>query len=431
MCIVEKGHCKKRHCQHIHSHPKYAEGQPAMPRLKMLRGPKIGTIYELNDAVISIGRGVKNTIIIQDTEVSRAHCRLVGVLDDYEIHDLNSTNGTFVNGQRIDEGGWLLTGRCIVEIGDSITLEYLPTEVATGTSPPLEPMVTEDRTYFLVIEQKSLDEPEIYILDRPTLTIGRDVDNEISLREPEVSRHHMRLVLTDEGYTVEDLNTVNGTAINDIPIEHQSNLHAGDLITIGTSVKIWYTDDPNRVLNKRTTALPHEPTDVSMQTAPLRLRSRANADDDTVPEKTDANIELGHGLSVGDLEQSLFLLYARDDWSVIGRHLYAFLEDNNVSTFSEQYLSPDTDNWNEAMEQALAEAPCMLAVISEKSVTTPHIIRYIRHFLAREKAVLLMRYGKVSRVPMILKNMPAIRFNPKNPDKTFRMILAELRRIGL
>jgi hypothetical protein len=32
---------------------------------------------------------------------------------------------------------------------------------------------------------------------------------------------------------------------------------------------------------------------------------------------------------------------------------------------------------------------------------------------------------------MVIRNMPAIRFDPKNPEKTYRMILAELRRIGL
>ena len=74
-----------------------------MPRLKMLRGPMPGDEFELDEALMTIGRGRKNQIIIQDNEVSRTHCRLVRVLDDYEIHDLGSTNGTFVNGERLHE----------------------------------------------------------------------------------------------------------------------------------------------------------------------------------------------------------------------------------------------------------------------------------------------------------------------------------------
>ena len=96
-----------------------------MSRLKMLRGPEPGREIPLDEDVMLIGRGRKNDIIIQDNEVSRTHCRLVRVLDDYEIHDMNSTNGTFVNGQKIRQGGWLLSAHSIVELGDSITLEYL------------------------------------------------------------------------------------------------------------------------------------------------------------------------------------------------------------------------------------------------------------------------------------------------------------------
>ena len=96
---------------------------------------------------MTIGRGRKNDIIIQDNEVSRVHCRLIRVLDDYEIHDLGSTNGTFVNGKKIDEGGWLLSGRSIIELGDSITLEYHPTDIRTGTAPPMPAAMAGKNVY--------------------------------------------------------------------------------------------------------------------------------------------------------------------------------------------------------------------------------------------------------------------------------------------
>lgn len=403
-----------------------------MPQLKMLRGPDPSEIFELDKPVITIGRGRKNDIIIQDNEVSRTHCRLVRVLDDYEIHDLESTNGTFVNGQKIDEGGWLLSGRCIVEMGDSITLEYLPTDVSTGTSPPMPPVRSgaNEKVYYLIIEQESMDQPEIYVLDRMTITIGRDVDNDITLEEPEVSRHHMRLILNAEGYAIEDLNTMNGTMVNRDVVTQQHALTANDLISIGTSVHMWYTDDPDSLM---TTLAETKTATLDDQVEMGKGAADSEADKEQIDDmldSTDVKIQTGHGLEAGDLEKSLFLVYARDEWTVIGSHIYSYLDDNKVKIFTEQYLTPNTEDWDAAIEQALAESPCLLAIISEKSVEVPHVIRSIRHFLAREKTVLLLRYGKIDKLPLIIRNMPAIPFNPRTPNKTFRMILAELRRVG-
>ena len=89
----------------------------------MRRGPDPGIIHAVEGDEVTIGRGTKNNIVIDDNEVSRDHLRLVKVMGGYELHDLNSSNGTYVNGQLV-EGVWLLRSRCIIELGDSITLEY-------------------------------------------------------------------------------------------------------------------------------------------------------------------------------------------------------------------------------------------------------------------------------------------------------------------
>ena len=48
-----------------------------------------------------IGRGPDNDIVIDDDEMSSHHARIALVEGDFWMEDLHSTNGTFVNGQRI------------------------------------------------------------------------------------------------------------------------------------------------------------------------------------------------------------------------------------------------------------------------------------------------------------------------------------------
>jgi hypothetical protein len=59
--------------------------------------------YPLRQAVINIGRRRDNHLVIDDPRVSRTHAQLRAVRGQYHLFDLNSTGGTFVNGQRITQ----------------------------------------------------------------------------------------------------------------------------------------------------------------------------------------------------------------------------------------------------------------------------------------------------------------------------------------
>jgi transcriptional regulator with GAF, ATPase, and Fis domain len=72
------------------------------PRLVALSGPLGGTVRALTDGSLSLGRDTANQIMIGDRAVSRLHCTITHVSPDvYEISDLESHNGTFVNGIQI------------------------------------------------------------------------------------------------------------------------------------------------------------------------------------------------------------------------------------------------------------------------------------------------------------------------------------------
>jgi pSer/pThr/pTyr-binding forkhead associated (FHA) protein len=58
----------------------------------------------LNKPVVSIGRSHDNTVVIDDPRISRHHVEVRVINDRFVVFDLHSTGGTFVNGQRVNEG---------------------------------------------------------------------------------------------------------------------------------------------------------------------------------------------------------------------------------------------------------------------------------------------------------------------------------------
>jgi diguanylate cyclase (GGDEF)-like protein len=65
-------------------------------------GPGIGSLFNLADAMVTtLGRGDECEIRVGDLTVSRRHTRIQLDADSFWVHDLNSTNGTLVNGVRV------------------------------------------------------------------------------------------------------------------------------------------------------------------------------------------------------------------------------------------------------------------------------------------------------------------------------------------
>ena len=77
-------------------------------------GPGSGTSFELVQAAI-LGRLDSNDIPVKDTKASREHAKIYKQGERYAIVDLNSSNGTFVNGAKITKQ--LLDTGDVIEIG--------------------------------------------------------------------------------------------------------------------------------------------------------------------------------------------------------------------------------------------------------------------------------------------------------------------------
>ncbi len=90
------------------------------PRLIIVAGPRHGTIFDLSDTEISIGREASNQVCLVDPSVSRRHSTIHRDGERFKIVDLGSFNGTFVNGVPISESS--LEHGDQVAIGDVLLL---------------------------------------------------------------------------------------------------------------------------------------------------------------------------------------------------------------------------------------------------------------------------------------------------------------------
>lgn len=89
----------------------------------MRSGPTPGVTFPLDGDSLTIGRDSTNAVAINDAEISRKHARLMFQGGKYVLEDLGSTNGTFVNGQRL-AGPVVLKPGDVVSLGEQIVLMY-------------------------------------------------------------------------------------------------------------------------------------------------------------------------------------------------------------------------------------------------------------------------------------------------------------------
>ena len=86
-------------------------------------GPSAGEAYPLEEDEILIGREQGSALQIDSPGVSRKHARLAFQDNQYLIEDLGSSNGTFVNGERISKPRPLKNGD-MIGIGRTVQLQY-------------------------------------------------------------------------------------------------------------------------------------------------------------------------------------------------------------------------------------------------------------------------------------------------------------------
>jgi hypothetical protein len=96
-------------------------------RLKFVSGMQAGQEFVIRKSVTTIGRALDNDIVIESGDVSRHHARFEYADESLRLVDLNSTNGTRVNGKSV-------RAHAAVRTGDEITFGTLSAQLVAFSS---------------------------------------------------------------------------------------------------------------------------------------------------------------------------------------------------------------------------------------------------------------------------------------------------------
>lgn len=95
-----------------------------MPKLVVTTSPLSGRTIEVIAEKTSVGRVEDNQVVLPEPSISSHHCELTPVGDEIFVKDLNSTNGTFINGDQIKEG--------TLKPGQTLRLGVVELKIETG-----------------------------------------------------------------------------------------------------------------------------------------------------------------------------------------------------------------------------------------------------------------------------------------------------------
>lgn len=163
-----------------------------------------------------LGSSSHAKVVISDNKISGEHVQFIYSKEGLFIQDLNSLNGTFVNGQKLVKSKLKK-----LTYNDKIQL--------ANTDEVIIKIISLDKDYNNLTDG-ALQE---LLAKKSSITIGRSKDCDIVLESPSISRHHATINKTASGYQLLDNNSLNGVFVNGRRIKGEIDVKTSDTIFIG------------------------------------------------------------------------------------------------------------------------------------------------------------------------------------------------------
>ncbi|HRJ80016.1 MAG TPA: FHA domain-containing protein, partial [Planctomycetota bacterium] len=185
----------------------------------------------LIDRPVSLGRGDAADHCLPDKTASRVHAQFILRDGKWCVEDLQSANGTLVNGKKI--GG-------IVTLAPGDVVRIGATELKFEGE-PLKPASEPEQEIPRLVFQPDPNAAPVVVLIRGRITIGRKPENSLQIDNKGVSGTHIEVVRAGRTCTLRDLESSNGTSVAGRDVR-ECVLNNGDAIVLGKVAKLHFID---------------------------------------------------------------------------------------------------------------------------------------------------------------------------------------------
>jgi pSer/pThr/pTyr-binding forkhead associated (FHA) protein len=232
------------------------EAEPTSDSGGRLTALETGVVVAIPDGGLTIGRDPECQCVIRGKEVSRRHAAIRPSIQGYVLRDL-STNGTYINGRRVDGSQVLGMGDVIRIADEQFRFEadpacYEPStelrgrDAAMSSETPTQASSLEPRTEPRLEAVRLLATLEVikggalkgkrFRIERPVVHLGRGARSDVRLSDASVSDSHATLTRREGAWVVVDRDSANGTYVNghrvagEHPLPGECALRVGDVI---------------------------------------------------------------------------------------------------------------------------------------------------------------------------------------------------------
>jgi pSer/pThr/pTyr-binding forkhead associated (FHA) protein len=220
-----------------------------MAELTIKLGDTLVQTHQFNGDLLRVGRSRENDIVLENLSVSRYHVQIRYHQGQYVLFDMNSSNGTFLNGTRVTRRELLDGDR--ITIGKHVLLWHDASEQSTVIDEPPDAPASEQKIRprqdpraeaWVKVDSGRLQGREFKVIRFET-SIGKAANNDIILTDDWLLAKKQAIILRkgNDEFEIEDLGGIRKVKVNGKPIESRQPLRTGDKLELGGTRLVFFS----------------------------------------------------------------------------------------------------------------------------------------------------------------------------------------------